>query len=68
MVVRIRSIIGRSVRYVAIVGGFFTVRASGPHPHCGSEDQELTSYERTSATVAMDAVVGVVVTVAVYIY
>ena len=37
------------------------MRASGPHPHCGSEDQELTSYERTSAIVVMDAMVGVVV-------
>ena len=44
------------------------MRASGPHPHCGSEDQELTSYERAGAIVVMDTMVAVVVTVVVYIY
>ena len=36
------------------------MRASGPYPHCGSEDHQLTSYERTSASVVLDIVVAVV--------
>jgi hypothetical protein len=44
------------------------VRASGPHPHCGSEDHQLTSYERTSASVVMAIVVAVVCIHATSIY
>ena len=44
------------------------MRASGPHPHCGSEDHQLTSYERTSASVVMAIVVAVACNSATSIY
>ena len=65
---RVRSSIGRSVRYVAIVGGFFTVRASGPHPHCGYGYQQLTSYERTSAVSGVEVEVDHVAVTVMYIH